>query len=147
MMKYAINHPWKFRDYKLAFGTGLLQWMISCTIELTNVYILLSNSSTQFDVIANFIIMLVVAEFDSYFEAIRSVDPRSELIQNERYASILYWETTTSWDAVAETPDHELRQEKVLLKSEMHQRPKYIYIKFSARSCFNMFLFVIYRLL
>ena len=89
MMKYALNHPWKFRDFKLAFLTGLLQWTISVVIELTNVYVLMTNSSTQFDVIANFIIMLVVAEFDSYFEAIRSVDPRSELMQNERYASIL----------------------------------------------------------
>ena len=101
MMKYALNHPWKFRDFKLAFGTALLQWMISAIIELANVYVLFTNSSTQFDIIANFIIMLVVAEFDNYFEAIRNVDSRSELIQNERYASILKWETTTSWDSTA----------------------------------------------
>ena len=71
MMKYALNHPWKFRNYRIAFLTGLFQLSISVIIEISNVYVLLANSDTQVDVIANFIIMLVVAEFDNFFYATR----------------------------------------------------------------------------
>ena len=71
MMKYALNHPWKFRNYRIAFLTGLFQLSISVIIEVSNVYVLLANSDTQVDVIANFIIMLVVAEFDNFFYATR----------------------------------------------------------------------------
>lgn len=37
MMKYALNHPWKFRNYRIAFLTGLFQLSISVIIEISNV--------------------------------------------------------------------------------------------------------------
>jgi len=46
MMKYAVNHPWKFRHYRLAFLTGLMQFMISIAIEVSNVYVVLANSES-----------------------------------------------------------------------------------------------------
>ena len=67
MMKYVANHPWKFRNVTLAFLAGFLQLLISLIIEVSNVYIVLANGETQFDIISNFIIMLVIADFDNYF--------------------------------------------------------------------------------
>ena len=86
MSKYAINHPWKFRNYRLAFFTGIIQFYISAIIEISNVYVMLANSSTQFDIIANFIIMLVVADFDNYFYSVRTPDEISELIFKDEFA-------------------------------------------------------------
>jgi len=43
MMKYAANHPWKFRSVSLAFFTGFMQLVISFIIELANFYIVLAN--------------------------------------------------------------------------------------------------------
>ena len=43
-------------------------------VELSNVYVMFSASTTQFDIIANFIVMLVVADFDTYFYAVRKSD-------------------------------------------------------------------------
>ena len=71
MMKYSVNHPWKFRSVLTAFGAGFMQTSISFIIELANVYILLANGLTQFDIVANFIIMLIIAEFDNYFYYVR----------------------------------------------------------------------------
>ena len=46
MMKYTVNHPWKFRSVSLAFSAGLMQLVISCIVEVSNIYITLANGST-----------------------------------------------------------------------------------------------------
>ena len=118
MMKYAINHPWKFRNVRLAFVAGLMQFTISLVIEVSNVYVLLANSETQFDIVSNFVIMLVVADFDNYFYSVRNPDHISRMITEDKFAHIFTWETSTSYDAKAEIPENELKPEMVLLKEE-----------------------------
>ena len=126
IMKYSINHSWKFRSYTLAFMTGFLQMSISCVIELSNLYVMINESSTQFNIIANFIVMLVVADFDTYFYAARKSDVISSLLQDKRYSSIFAWETTTSYDACAKIPENKLKKEVALMTFEQHLRPEYI---------------------
>ena len=101
MMKFSVNHQWKFRNLGMAFFAGFLQMSIACIIEISNIYIVLVNGETQFDIIANFIIMLVIADFDNYFYAVRNPDSINLLISDEYYSGILTWETTTSYDAQA----------------------------------------------
>lgn len=101
MCKYAVNHPWKFRNFRMAYISGLMQLYISIVIEISNIYVLLANSFSQFDIISNFIIMLVVADFDNYFYAVRKPDHISRMIVEDEYAGIFTWETTTSYDASA----------------------------------------------
>ena len=117
MMKFSANHPWKFRNVSLAFFTGFMQISISFIIELTNIYIVLANGESQFDIIANFIIMLVIADFDNYF-----YNPRNsvnKIISDDRYASIFSWEVTSSYDGAAKIPENELAPEMVLMNMEM----------------------------
>ena len=45
--------------------------------------------------------MLVVADFDNFFYAVRKPDHISRMITDDKYADILTWETTTSSDAAA----------------------------------------------
>ena len=85
MMKYVTNHPWKFRNVGLAFFAGFLQLFISLIIEVSNIYIVLANGETQFDIISNFIIMLVIADFDNYFYAVRNTDSVNMLLNDDRY--------------------------------------------------------------
>lgn len=96
MMKYSINHPWKFRSTNLAFAGCFLQFTISVIVEISNIYITLANSEEQFDIIADFIVMLVIADFDNYFYAVRNQDKLTEMITDDRYAGLFTWETTTS---------------------------------------------------
>lgn len=102
MMKYSANHPWKFRNVSLAFFTGFMQLTISLIIELSNIYIVLANGESQFEIIANFIIMLVIADFDNYFYNARS--SINKIITDDRYASIFTWEVTSSYDGAAKIP-------------------------------------------
>ena len=145
MMKYSVNHPWKFRSWSMAFLTGFLQCSISVAIEVSNTYIVLANSSTQFDIIADFIIMLVIADFDNYFYAMRRDDPISQFNNDENYSSLLKWETTTSYDSCAKIPGNELKPEMILMQNETHLRPKYIYMSFFDRSFWNATLYCVYR--
>ena len=89
----------------------------------------MANSQSQFDIIADFIIMLVIAEFDNYFYAVRNKDTLTTMITDDRYANLFVWETTTSSDAKAKIPENELKPENILLKVEADQRPKYIHLK------------------
>lgn len=147
MMKYSVNHPWKFRSVKTAFFTGFMQLSISFIIEVANVYILLANGLTQFDIVSNFIIMLIIAEFDNYFYSVRdNEDGIKSMITESLYDSIFTWETTTSPDACAKIPENELKPEKILLASEKDMRPQYIKMEFGDRTCFNKFLFIAYKL-
>ena len=92
-------------------------------IEVSNIYIVLAHGQTQFDIISNFIIMLVIADFDNYFYAVRNYDSVNALLSDPRYLSIFTWETTTSYDAKFKIKENELREEMILMKNEMHLRP------------------------
>ena len=122
MMKYSTNHPWKFRNPELAFFTGLLQVAISFMTEICNIFIVLANGDTQFDIIANFIIMLVIADFDQYFYALRDKDHITELIETGKYAKIRTWEVTTSRDAVLKCAENELKPESILQEEGLSKR-------------------------
>ena len=48
----------------------------------------MAHGQTQFDIISNFIIMLVIADFDNYFYAVRNYDSINALLSDEKYLSI-----------------------------------------------------------
>ena len=145
MMKFSVNHPWKFRNPELAFCTGFLQMLISFMIEVSNIYIVLANGETQFDIIANFIIMLVIADFDTYFYNVRMRDHITAVLTEGHYSSIFTWEVTTSSDANAVLKENELKEEIILLNHEKDQRPRHIHLPFSKRSCSNKLLYITYK--
>ena len=91
--------------------------------------------------------MLVIADFDNYFYSVRNYDSVNQLLSSDRFVSIFTWETTTSYDAKAQIKENELREEMVLMKNEMSERPKYIHIRFSDRKAGNQILYGIYKLL
>lgn len=86
MMKFAINHHWKFTRYYMAFLAGLLQCFIAIYVEACVCFILVFGSPEIFDIIANYVIVLVIVEFQNNFYEIEPVDINKELIENEKYA-------------------------------------------------------------
>ena len=91
--------------------------------------------------------MLVIADFDNYFYMIRRSDSSTKIIHDPNYSRVFTWETTSSQDAAAKIPENELNPENVLILEEVHLRPKYIYLKWTERSCRDKCLYVIYRFL
>ena len=79
-MKHALNHPWKFRNWKVAFLIGFLQAMIIVLVETVNLAVLLTNN-TILDIIMNFLALVIIAEFDDYFFMTVRNEPLGKLIQ------------------------------------------------------------------
>ena len=65
-MKYAVNHPWKFADYKFAWLCGFMQVFKVLIVEFVNFSALLTNF-TIIEIVRNFLALVVIAEFDNYF--------------------------------------------------------------------------------
>ena len=53
LMKYAVNHPWKFEDYRVAFFSGFMQTNVVIIVELVNFIALITNE-TVLDIVMNF---------------------------------------------------------------------------------------------
>ena len=66
IMKYAMNHPWKFNSWYSAFSVGFCQMFILTSVELVNMLFLLTNDSIV-DTLMNFLALTVITEFDDFY--------------------------------------------------------------------------------
>lgn len=66
LMKYPMNHAYKFDSWFSAFLIGFSQMFVTITIELVNIAVLLTNS-TVMETIMNFLALVIISEFDDYF--------------------------------------------------------------------------------
>ena len=60
MMKYSLNHFWKFRRPKTAFMAGLLQVTVSIFITLINYFVIL-QSENVLDLAKDFTALMIIA--------------------------------------------------------------------------------------
>ena len=65
MMKYALNHWWKFDNWFNAFLISFCQFFICIFVESVNLVILLTNN-TVLDIIMNFLAIVIITEFDDF---------------------------------------------------------------------------------
>lgn len=73
-MKFATNHPWKFRQWHRAFFVGFCQFMMTILVELINLILLQTNSTTM-DIIMDFLALVIISDFDDYFAQTLYSDP------------------------------------------------------------------------
>lgn len=66
-MKYALNHFWRFTNYKTAFMAGLLQTITIVLISILNYYVIIAKSFDAIDIAKDFIALMVISEFDNIF--------------------------------------------------------------------------------
>ena len=65
MMKYALNHSWKFSSWWMAFRIGLSQAFVVVALELSNMAFLL-KTDTILDIVIIFAAMRLISDFDEY---------------------------------------------------------------------------------
>ena len=89
-IKFSINHPWKFERKLLAFFTGFLQVIVILVIELTN-FVLVMTSNSYREIIINFIVLLLISQFDDFFyQTFANTEIKKFLKQeSEPYSSFL----------------------------------------------------------
>ena len=66
LMKYALNHSWKFDSWFGAYSTGLGQVFVLVVVQFVNLAVLLTNP-TIMETIMNFLALCIIVEFDDYF--------------------------------------------------------------------------------
>lgn len=63
MMKYSINHRYKFKKYFWAFLCGYFKSISGISVELVSIFVICAASNI-IDVAMNFIALAVIADFD-----------------------------------------------------------------------------------
>ena len=105
MMKYTINHPWKFEHWFIAFLGNFFQAIMRVLTE-TVFYAILLVQESVLDVLIIFLVVSIIAQLDSIFFSTLHENPISRLItQGEtticgkvcKLDDIIKIETTTSF--------------------------------------------------
>jgi len=65
MMKYAVNHPYKFENFSVAWMSGFLQCISCLSVEIANIGVICGANDT-ISIVFNFIALAIIAEFDNY---------------------------------------------------------------------------------
>ena len=60
MMKFAVNHWWKFDNYRTAFLAGFLQTLSIMYVELVNITVILIQHGI-IEMVMNFMAIVVIA--------------------------------------------------------------------------------------
>ena len=79
MMKYTLNHPWKFENWKIAFIVNFMQFFILALAEGVSLC-LIYLQYTVMDVLMNFISLTVITCLDDYLFQTLYENPFSQLI-------------------------------------------------------------------
>ena len=81
LMKYALNHPWKFSSWFMAFKTGLSQMFVVVILELVNMIFMLKDDAIS-DIVMNFTALLIISDFDDYLYVTIENTPMGQLCKN-----------------------------------------------------------------
>ena len=104
MMKYSVNHWWKFDAPFIAWFTGFLQVCAMLLISFVNLYVI-NISDTVIDIMKDFTALIIISEFDDIFgagmldEKASKVCTDPEKGDDKEYDGLFVIETTTSLDA------------------------------------------------
>ena len=104
MMKYAVNHWWKFSNPFIAWLSGLFQVLAMVLITLVNLYVI-NISDSILNIMKDFTALIIISEFDDYFangmfnEKAFKVCSDVDKPADKEYIKLFKIETTTSLDA------------------------------------------------
>ena len=94
-MKFACNHTYKFKDYRIAFMSGFLQTTMVFTVELVNLASILNNTTT-IDVVVSFLALAIIAEFDNFFFEALGENKDKDILTEAGYEELLWTVRKTS---------------------------------------------------
>ena len=155
MMKYAINHPWKFKYHRTAVITGFLQFTAMFLIAMAN-YMVITISEAVIDIAKDFTALLIIADFDDIFSTASQGSSKGADLVSGDYEEMFTIETTTSNDArkpfdnepLAYDPVYEKMMEtqpKADFTCYPRKRPETIRVFFGDRALENKFFYLIYK--
>lgn len=121
MMKYSVNHWWKFRNYRIAFLAGFLQTLAMVLIALIN-YAVITIESDVIGIAKDFTALFIIAEFSDIFGKFGTNEELAKKVCTEKkYRWIFKIETTTSNDA---EDRQDVPMEEDWVYEKMKERPE-----------------------
>ena len=96
-----------------------MQFSISIFVEVTNYIIIFYSSTSVIDVVADFLVVLVISEFDDYLYSVSGSKVFKKLITEEKYKDLFRIETTTSPSASLKMEEHRIMNWKYV-KDEIY---------------------------
>jgi hypothetical protein len=136
-MKYALNHPYKFVSYNIAFQIGLMQFSSTLLTEITNL-IILCGVNDAVNIIFNFTAIAIVAEFDNYV---------FESMKNEGFKELLEKKFTSKVLIISHTTSKKCKEDELSTVKDEHGEYRPLKVNFKDRETLNKVLFVIYKIL
>ena len=112
MMKYAINHPWKFKFHRTAVLTGFLQFSAMFLIAMAN-YLVITISESVIDVAKDFTALVIISYFDDIFSTASLGSSKGADLVTKKYRKLFIAEVTTSNDAINPFDNEPLKQDEV----------------------------------
>jgi hypothetical protein len=160
-MKFALNHSYKFKPglgYVVAFFAGFLQTSMIMSVEIINIFSILSYPDTL-NVVICFLALAIIAQFDNYFYEAFGNNQDKALLTSEHYDDLLYTiRRTSSRAGYAAIEPNKLEDPSLDYLKDPQFAPKkwklsgvtdsdnYICVRFRERSVTNKVLTVIYRM-
>ena len=158
-MKFAVNHWWKFNNYRVAFYAGLLQTTTIMYVEIVNITVILIQHSI-IEIVMNFMAIVVISQFGNFFYLAFTEREWKEVITEKKYEKLLIIQTTTSYVARYKIDGNKIKPQKCEREwieeetdfpnegAEAKPRlPTYIRIEFFGdRTCCNKLLYLLYKI-
>ena len=145
-MKFALNHHYRFSNYRTAFLAGFLQVTMICVVQSVNFFAIMTSMKIL-DVVWHFVALTVISSFDNAFYTALGDDPMKNLIKNEEYEDLYIIKTTTSSNASFNDEENKLEDPTCVGKNGKRITEGQIYVEFSKRTLDNRFLKCIYQFL
>lgn len=95
MMKYSVNHPYKFEHFVIGWLSGFLQTTSCLCVELANIGVICGANDT-ISIVFNFIALAIIAEFDNYVFGSMKNESFKELTEKDFTSKVLIVCHTTS---------------------------------------------------
>ena len=81
-MKYANNHPWKFRSWKWAYFVGFTMLLMNISVEFINLILLCENDTVE-NILMDFLALVIISDFDEYYVTSMQSDANYQLIVDD----------------------------------------------------------------
>ena len=66
MMKYCLNHKWKFKNITFPYYIGMMQVIMVVCVETVNILVIIQSNSIM-DIVKDFFALAIIADFDDMF--------------------------------------------------------------------------------
>jgi len=137
MMKYSVNHPYKFESYMTAFSSAFSQFWSSISIEIANIIVICCTADTL-SIISNFVALVIIAEFDNYVFSSMKDESFRLLIENEFTEKAFVIEHTSS---------KKCSQTELSNQKDENGEIRPLKITYKSRTCPNRWLLNLYKFL